>query len=63
VNWFLPLAWILLPVALLLSLAGALLILLAREPDTPFVSVVGWIFLSLGIPLALGSAWMWWAFR
>ena len=63
VNWFLPVAWILLPVGLVMTLAGMVLIWLGRAPDTPFVSVAGWLVISLGLPLALGSAWIWTAFH
>ena len=63
VNWFMPVAWILLPVGLLMTLAGLVLLWLGRAPDTPFVSVAGWSVILLGLPLALGSAWVWMAFR
>jgi hypothetical protein len=63
VNWFLPIAWILLPVGLVMTLAGLVLIWLGRAPDTPFVFVAGRSMILLGLPLALVSAWIWIAFR
>lgn len=60
-NWFLAIAWILLPIGLVVTLAGMVLVWLGRAPDTPFVSVAGWFI--IGLPLALGSAPIWMAFR
>ena len=58
-NWFLPLAWVLVGVGLLIAATGVVLVRLGRTPDVPVVGTVGWLFTGLGLPLTAVGAGLW----